>query len=55
MQILYKIIKNKDGFVAECINKNIVTQGNTLDEVIKNLKEAIELHLSVEKDIKRNE
>ena len=45
MEILYTIKKTKQGFTATCKNINVVTQGDTLDEVIKNLKEAIELHL----------
>jgi predicted RNase H-like HicB family nuclease len=30
-------------YVAECLEVNVVTQGKTLDELIENLKEAIEL------------
>ncbi len=30
-------------YVAECLEVNIVTQGITLDALIKNLKEAVEL------------
>ena len=36
------------GFVAECLELPIVTQGQTIDEVIKNLREAISLHLDSE-------
>ena len=36
------------GFIAECIELPIVTQGKTLDEVVKNLREAISLHLDGE-------
>ena len=32
-------------YVAECVEIAVVTQGKTLDEVIKNLQEAVELHL----------
>ena len=35
-------------YVAECIDLPIVTQGKTLDEVVKNIKEAIDLHLESE-------
>jgi len=38
----------ESGFVAECIELPIVTQGKTLDEVVKNLREAISLHLDGE-------
>jgi predicted RNase H-like HicB family nuclease len=36
------------GYVAECLEVSVVTQGKTLDEVVKNLKEAIALHLEDE-------
>ena len=35
-------------FVAECVDLPVVTQGSTLDEVMENLKEAIEVHLKGE-------
>lgn len=38
----------ESGFIAECIELPIVTQGQTLDEVVKNLREAISLHLEGE-------
>ncbi|MCL4547659.1 MAG: type II toxin-antitoxin system HicB family antitoxin [Bacteroidetes bacterium] len=42
------IFKGEKYFVAECIDLPIVTQGKTLDELVKNLKEAFELHLENE-------
>ena len=36
------------GYVAECLNLAIVTQGQTLDETVQNLREAIQLHLTDE-------
>jgi len=36
------------GYVAECLEIPVVTQGLTLDEVSCNLKEAVELHLAGE-------
>jgi predicted RNase H-like HicB family nuclease len=36
------------GYVAEGMNLPVVTQGKDLDEVVKNLKEAVELHLDGE-------
>lgn len=36
------------GFVAECIEIAVVTQGITIDETISNLKEAVALHLEGE-------
>ena len=38
----------ESGFVAECLELPIVTQGQTMDEVIFNLREAISLHLEGE-------
>lgn len=38
----------QSGFVAECLELPIVTQGTTLDEVTHNLREAIILHLEEE-------
>ena len=46
------IIKREDGgFVAECIDLNIVTQGDTLKEVRKNIREAILLHFKSAKQL----
>ncbi len=42
------IYKGEKYYIAECIDLPIVTQGRTLDEVTKNLKEAIELQLEGE-------
>jgi predicted RNase H-like HicB family nuclease len=38
----------QSGYVAECLEISVVTQGKTLDEVVKNLQEAIALHLEGE-------
>ena len=38
----------QQGYVAECAEISVVTQGNTLDEVVNNLKEAVLLHLEGE-------
>jgi len=42
------IFKGGKYFVAECVDLPIVTQGLTLDELVHNLKEVIELHLKNE-------
>jgi len=39
---------DESGYVAECLEIAVVTQGATLDEVVENLKEAVELHLEGE-------
>jgi len=36
------------GFVAECLEIPVVTQGATLDAVTRNLQEAVSLHLEGE-------
>lgn len=38
----------ESGFVAECLEIPVVTQGNTLDMVTRNLQEAVALHLEGE-------
>ena len=38
----------ESGYVAECVEIAVVTQGRTLDEVTRNLQEAVELHLEGE-------
>jgi predicted RNase H-like HicB family nuclease len=38
----------ESGYVAECLELPVVTQGETLDEVTQNLHEAIQLHLEDE-------
>jgi predicted RNase H-like HicB family nuclease len=39
---------DESGYVAECLNLAVVTQGQTLDEVVQNLREALQLHLEGE-------
>ena len=36
------------GYVAECVEIAVVTQGKTLDETLQNLQEAVALHLEGE-------
>ena len=38
----------QSGYVAECTDLPVVSQGATLDEVTRNLREAIALHLENE-------
>jgi len=38
----------QSGYVAECMEIPVVTQGATVDEVIHNLQEAVQLHLEDE-------
>jgi len=36
-------------YCARCLDIDVFTQGKTIDEVIKNLKEAVSLHIEDEK------
>ena len=38
----------ESGYVAECVEIAIVTQGSSLDQVMRNLQEAVALHLEGE-------
>ena len=38
----------ESGYVAECVEISVITQGPTLDEVTRNLQEAVALHLEGE-------
>jgi predicted RNase H-like HicB family nuclease len=38
----------QSGYVAECLEIGVVTQGETLDLVTRNLQEAVALHLDGE-------
>jgi predicted RNase H-like HicB family nuclease len=38
----------QSGYVAECVEIPVVTQGSSLDEVTRNLQEAVALHLADE-------
>ena len=52
--VLQKTIKavvragDESGYVAECLEIAVVTQGATLDQVTANLREAVALHLEGE-------
>ena len=46
--IQFRISRGEHLYVAEGVDLPVVTQGNTLDEVMENLKEAIEVHLEGE-------
>ena len=38
----------KSGYIADCMEVAAVTQGSTLDELTRNLQEAVALHLKGE-------
>lgn len=46
--IQVRIFRGETKYVAECLDLPVVTQGDTLDEVTANVREAIGLHLEDE-------
>lgn len=46
--IQVRIFRGEQKYVAECLDLPVVTQGETLDEVTANIREAIGLHLEGE-------
>lgn len=46
--IQFHVYKSDSHYVAEGADLAIITQGKTLDELMNNLKEAVELHLDGE-------
>ncbi len=43
-----RIFRGETKYVAECMDLPVVTEGDTLDEVTANIREAISLHLEGE-------
>lgn len=50
MKYNFKIKKETDGYSAECVELSVFTQGDTMDELNKNMQEALNLHLSESED-----
>ncbi len=48
-KIMAVIHKGEKYYIGECLEVDVITQGNTVDEVLKNLNEAIELYFEGEK------
>ena len=46
--IQVRIFRGEQKYVAECMDLPVVTEGETLDEVTANIREAIALHLEDE-------
>jgi predicted RNase H-like HicB family nuclease len=46
--IQVRIFRGDNKYVAECLDLAVVTEGDTLDEVTANIREAIGLHLKGE-------
>lgn len=46
------VTRDKNWYVAECLEISVVTQGRTLDELVVKLREAIDLHLEGEDPVR---
>ncbi len=53
MHIKYNVIVQKEDnwYVAKCLDNSVASQGKTIEEAIKNLKEALELYYEDEEPI----
>lgn len=49
------IQKEENWYVAKCLENNIASQGKTIEESMKNLKEALELYYQNEEPISPKE
>ena len=47
----FVVWKEKEAFVAQCLNVDVASHGSTIDEAIKNLKEAVELYFQDERGL----
>ncbi len=48
--IKYVVYKEDKYFVSQCLNVDVSSFGETIDEAIKNLKEAVELYFENERE-----
>lgn len=57
MSIKYNVIiqKEEKWYVAKCLDNNIASQGETIEEAMSNLKEALELYMQDEEPVKPKE
>ena len=47
MSIKYNVMiqKEEEWYVAKCLDNNVASQGKTIEEALKNLREALKLYL----------
>ena len=45
--ITVRVVKEDDGFVSHCLDYDIASQGDTSQEALDNIKEAVSLFLEV--------
>ena len=57
MSIRYNVMiqKEENWYIAKCLDNNVASQGKTIEEAMKNLKEALELYAQDEKTIQQKE
>ena len=57
MSIKYNVMiqKEEEWYVAKCLDNNVVSQGKTIEEALKNLREALELYLQNEEIVQPKE
>ncbi len=57
MSIKYNVMiqKEEEWYVAKCLDNNVASQGKTIEEALKNLKEALELYLQNEEVVQPKE
>lgn len=44
-QLKYIVYKEGNYYVSQCLNVDVASFGDTIDDAVKNLKEAVELYL----------
>ena len=49
-QMAYVVYREEEFFVSQCLNVDVSSFGNTREEAVANLKEAVELHFEGEPD-----
>lgn len=56
MNIKYNVIikQEENWYVAKCLDNSVASQGKTIEEALKNLKEALELYYQDEEPKKPN-
>ena len=57
MKIKYNVIiqKEEKWYVSKCIENSVISQGKTVEESLKNLKEVIELYYETEEPVEPKE
>ena len=57
MSLKYNVMiqKEEEWYVAKCLDNNVASQGKTIEEALKNLKEALELYVQNEEIVQPKE